>query len=166
MQTRTFPKGTMLLTKGAMARHAYKVLRGCLKSYVTDKTGKEHIIQFAPEGWLISDMNSIFNNVPATMYIEAIEDTEAIVIDRSYMDRAEHLEKEMLLQQKKTLTNNIIALNKRLIMLLSSTAEERYLDFMATYPTLLQRLPLKLIASYLGMTPEYLSDVRKKLAKK
>lgn len=145
---------------------AYKVKKGCLRSYVMDKTGKEHILQFAPEGWLVSDINSFVNNQPAAIFIDTIEDAELWVLDRSFFSAMENQSNKELIQFVNTLTNNVIAANKRLILLLSSTAEERYIDFMETYPTLLQRLPLKLIASYIGITPEYLSEIRKKRAGK
>ncbi len=166
LKTLQVKKGTVLLAKGQHSRYAYQVVKGCLKSYVEDEAGKEHIVQFAPEGWYISDMNSFFNGAEAAVTIAAIEDSEVLLMDRSLHERAKSMPQEDLLQYLKITQNNIIALNKRLILLLSSTAQERYLDFITTYPSLVQRLPLKLIASYLGITPEFLSRVRKKLASK
>lgn len=159
-------KGTILLNQGDVSLFCYKVIKGCLKSYVIDKSGKEHILQFAPEDWLISDMGSLLNNTPSTLFIDAVEDSEVDFFNINTFDKIEDLPNEMLVTQLKKLINNNIAINKRLVMMLTATAEERYLDFIETYPSLVQRLPLKLIASYLGMTPEYLSDVRRKLAQK
>lgn len=165
LKSKTLSKGTILLSQGDVCNVAYKVLKGCLKSYVIDKSGKQHILQFAPEGWLIGDMDSYVNHKPSNIFIDAIEDSEVLVLNKSTLSIAE-LDKETLVEQNEKLLRNIISTNRRLIKLLSSSAEERYTDFIETYPTLLQRLPLKLIASYLGMTPEYLSDIRRKLAKK
>ena len=75
-------KGTIVLHKGDTCNFGYKVVSGCLKSYVIDKSGKEHIVQFAPEDWFISDMDSFFNNKPSNIFIDAIEDTEFLRIAR------------------------------------------------------------------------------------
>ena len=156
------PKGTIILSQGEICKFGCKVIAGCLKSYVFDKSGKEFIVQFAPEGWIITDMNSLFNHVPSDITIEAIEDSEVYWLKSKVEDVFESASKEELIEHINLLTRNIITSNKRTKMLLSSTAEERYLDFVNTYPSLTRRLPLKLIASYLGITPEYLSELRKK----
>ena len=166
LKTNFYNKGAILLRKDSISKYAHKVVKGCQKSYVIDHTGKEHILQFAPEDWLISDLDSFVNNKPWTLFIEAIEDSEVICFDKSDFEIFESLDKKVLLEQIRTLRRNIIATNKRLTMFLCSTGEERYLDFIQTYPTLMQRLPLKLIASYIGVTPVYLSEIRKKLAGK
>ena len=164
--TKKIDKGTILLSKGSICKHAYKVIKGCLKSYVLDKTGKEHIIQFAPENWFISDMDSVFNEKPTAIFISAIEFSEIIVLNKAAFENVDVQGKFSLIEQNNKLVRSLISTNNRLISLLSSTAEERYLDFIETYPTLIQRLPLKLIASYIGVTPEYLSDIRRKMANK
>lgn len=102
----------------------------------------------------------------SSINIEAIEDTEVYWIQGKAMDVWESAKREELLEQINLLTRNIISANKRKRMLLSSTSEERYLDFIETYPTSAQRLPLKLIAAYIGITPEYLSEIRRKVAGK
>lgn len=159
-------KGALLLQQGEICKFGCKVISGCLKSYVLDDTGKEHIMQFAPEGWIITDMNSLFNHTPSNITIAAIEDSEVHWIESTMLDFWEDASREELLEQIKMLTRNIITANKRTRMLLSSTGEERYIDFIQTYPTLTQRLPLKLIAAYIGITPEYLSEIRRKFAGK
>ena len=159
-------KGTLLLQQGEICKFGCKVISGCLKSYVIDDTGKEHIMQFAPEGWIITDMNSLFNHTPSNISIAAIEDSEVHWIENKVLDFWDDASREDLLQQIKMLTKNIITANKRTKLLLCSTGEERYFDFIQTYPTLTQRLPLKLIAGYIGITPEYLSEIRRKFAGK
>jgi CRP-like cAMP-binding protein len=159
-------KGTILLHKGDTSKYGYKIISGCLRSYIVDNSGKEHILQFAIEGWFIGDMDSFFNEKPSAIYIDALENTEYIQLTQSSFDGELEMNNQILEERNFKLIRNIISINRRLISLLSSTAEERYLEFLQTYPTLLQRLPLKLIASYLGMTPEYLSEVRKKITKK
>jgi len=133
---------------------------------VIDNTGKEHILQFAPEGWFISDMDSATNQKPTHIFIEAIEDSEVSFISSSNFIDFSNLERELLIEVSIKYRNNLIATNKRIIGLLSATADQRYREFTDTYPTLTQRLPLKLIASYIGITPEYLSDIRRKIAKR
>ena len=154
-------RGTVLLRPGATVGHGYLVVRGCLRSFVLDAAGKEHILQFTPEGWFVADMLNARDGSPATMYIDALEDSEVISIDNGLFRQLDALPHAVLLRQFTALQNNVIALNKRLVGLLSATAEERYRSFNATYPTLAQRLPLKHIASYLGITPESLSRIRK-----
>lgn len=165
-KTKKVSKGEILLSFGDVARFAYKVESGCLKSYVIDHAGKEHILQFAPEDWLIGDMDSSTNKKPSVIFIEAIEDSEVSFISAADFGDFHRLEKDLLTEMSIKLRNNLIATNNRIISLLSATAKERYIEFAETYPTLVQRLPLKLIASYIGITPEYLSDLRRKIAKK
>ena len=164
--TKKIDKGTILLSKGGFCKYAYLVIKGCLISYVMDNASKEHIIQFAPEEWIISDMDSFINNKPTCVFIKAIEDTEVILLDKIAFNNFETLSKNLIIEQSHKLIRNNISMNRRLISLLSYTAEEKYKDFLETYPTLFQRLPLKLIASYIGVTPEYLSEVRRKIANK
>ena len=163
---KSIKKGTIILRQGEICKFGCKVITGCLKSYIIDDTVKEHIMQFAPEGWIITDMNSLFNNVPSDITIEAIEDSEVYWIESEMLDIWGNASREVLLEQINMLRRNIITANKRTRMLLSSTSEERYIDFIQTYPSLTQRLPLKLIAAYIGITPEDLSEIRRKVASK
>lgn len=159
-------RGDVLQNAGDISKRAYRVEIGCLKSYVLDNSGKEHVIQFAPENWLISDMGSFFNQEPSKIFIEAIEDSTLQVFSHDAYADLEKLNDRFNIEMNHKLRNSLIASNKRLIALLSATAEQRYIDFTQTYPMLVQRLPLKLIASYIGITPEYLSEIRRKLAGK
>ena len=156
-------RGTYLLERGNLCETVYKVVKGCLKSYVIDNAGKEHILQFAPEGWYISDLDSFINNKPTTIFIEAIEETTVLHLVKPVENNTEP-DYNTLIELNNRYLKNIISVNKRLIALLSATAEERYIEFTQTYPSLVQRLPLKLIASYIGITPEYLSKVRRRMA--
>lgn len=158
-------KGDILLKQGQITKYGYLVKTGCLKSYALDNNGKEHILQFAPENWMISDLDSFTNQIPSIICIEAIEDSEVTLISKSEFNNISQLEKSELIEIAIKFRNNLIATNKRIIGLLSATAEQRYTDFTLLYPTLVQRLPLKLIASYIGVTPEYLSDIRRKMTK-
>ena len=159
-------KGTFLLKQGNLCKTVYKVVKGCLKSYVIDNADKEHILQFAPEGWYISDLDSFVNSKPTKIFIEAIEQTEVLHLIKPTQKITQPEDYGKLLEVADICINNIISTNKRLIGLLSATALERYIEFTQTYPSLVQRLPLKLIASYIGITPEYLSEIRRKIAHK
>ena len=164
--TKTIQKGELLLRAGDIATHGYKVTSGCLKSYVLDEAGKEHILQFAPEEWIISDLDSLTNQIPSLIFIEACENSEVLMLPKSSYEEPNTLDSSILIDHTIKFRNNLIATNKRIIGLLSATAEKRYNDFTETYPTLVQRLPQKLIASYIGITPQYLSEIRAKIAKK
>lgn len=166
LKTHKIKKGTILLHQGDQCNYGYKVISGCLKSYVIDHSGKEHIVQFAPEDWIISDMNAVYNKKPSSIFIDAVEDTKYIKMDATNFEAILNSDHNILMQNQQKLVRNLISLNKRIIALLSSTAMERYEEFMETYPTIVQRLPLKLIASYIGITPEYLSEIRRKIATK
>lgn len=166
MNSITIAKGSIILDPSKVCTVGYKVISGCLKSYVISANGKEHIIQFAPEEWLIADMESFTFKTKSKIYIEAVEDSVVKILDSNFFPSIESMENKKLINITLKLRNNLIATNKRLISLLSSTSEERYEEFTKTYPQLVQRLPQKLIASYLGMTPEHLSYVRSKLLKK
>ena len=126
----------------------YVVKSGLLRSYYIDNKSKEHIFMFAPEGWIIAD--SISPHKPSELFIDALEDTVAIVVEK---------EKEDIKDFQK-LINRMEVLQKRIIMLMSATAIERYEHFIATYPDIVQRVPQRMIASYLGITPEALSKVK------
>ena len=96
-------KGALLLQQGEICKFGCKVISGCLKSYVLDDTGKEHIMQFAPEGWIITDMNSLFNHTPSNITIAAIEDSEVHWIESAMLDFWEDASREELLEQIKML---------------------------------------------------------------
>lgn len=159
-------KGEILLHQGDQAAHAYLVIEGCLRSYVTDAQGKEHILQFSPEGWIAADLKSLVRKVPAVHGIDAIEPTWVALMDQAATAVMDEHDPLWLATQVKGLRNRIIVLTDRIAHLLASDAETRYLDFIETYPSLVQRLPQKLIASYLGITPESLSRVRNHLVKR
>jgi CRP-like cAMP-binding protein len=163
LERKAVKKGTILLQKGEIRNMGFKVLKGCLRSYVIDNYGKEHTLQFAPSDWIIGDIDSLINNKPANLFIDAINDSEIILIPFKTMD---DLDPILLKDINYKLLRNMAASHNRLINLLCASSEERYLSFIETYPALIQMVPLKIIASYLGMTPEYLSDVRRRLAQK
>lgn len=165
-EVKKIPKNQFILQYGEVCRHIYFVEKGLLKMYSIDKNGKEHIIQFAPESWLISDRSSLYFNEKSIYYIEAVEDSEVLLLHPDFISKLvgefpNSLEKSDILVQK-----HIKSLQDRINSLLGETAEERYMKFIKMYPDLLLRVPQWMIASYLGITPESLSRVRKELARK
>jgi CRP-like cAMP-binding protein len=165
LSSKKIQKGQMLLSKGEQCRCVYFVGKGCLRSYVIDNKGKEHIIQFAPENWWVSDENSFHRKEPAMFYIDAIEDAEVLIAEKDFYEKVPLIIPEFNGMLQGLVQNKLRSYQKRLINALSVSAEERYLDFIKTYPSLSLRVPQKMIASYLGLTPESLSRVRKELVK-
>ncbi len=161
---RKLRKRQFLLQEGEVDRAIAYVVRGCLRIYTVDAKGEEHLIQFAIEDWWASDLQSFLTGEPGTYNIEALEETQLLLLDR---DAREHL-LEMVPKMERffrlLIEANHVATNRRIACALSATAEERYLDFLKTYPALVQRIPQKYIASYLGITPQSLSRIRKDLA--
>lgn len=156
-------KKQYLLQEGDVCKFIAVVEKGALRSYTIDEKGTEHIIQFALEGWLISDLYSFLTAEPATYTIDAIEDCELVLISKNV-----HEELLKTLPKYETwirlqITNAYIALQRRLTSINSLSLEERYESFTSIYPHIVQRVPQHMIASYMGLTPETLSRVRKKI---
>ncbi|MEZ5037556.1 MAG: Crp/Fnr family transcriptional regulator [Chitinophagales bacterium] len=159
-------KGEFWLRAGEACQQTLFVENGLLRYYSIDDKGKEHLLQFAPEGWFVSDRASIFFNEPSAYFIQALEDTEAIILDESFMLDLAKKDVSFMEFNNKLLHNHIRQLQNRINQLLSASAEERYLHFTRIYPDILLRVPQLMVASYLGITPESLSRVRKELAQR
>jgi CRP-like cAMP-binding protein len=165
IKVKSFEKNKVILSPGELNTSTYFVTEGLMRCYSIDSKAKVNIIQFAPELWWLSERNSFFNE-PADFYIDVIEPTTALVLPKNFFsDAAVHVPSMHELNNN-MLNNSIRFMQKRINMLLSATAEERYLDFIKLYPNLTLRVPQWMIASYLGITPESLSRVRKDLAHK
>jgi CRP-like cAMP-binding protein len=159
-------KKQYLLQEGDPGRYSAFVEKGIMRSYTIDNKGNEHIIQFAFEGWWIGDSYSFLTGEPAEYTIDALEDSELLLITRQ--------SEEQMLQQipklekyfRLLLQNHMIANHKRIAGSLSKSAEERYSDLVSSCPTIPQRVPQHMMASFLGITPETLSRIRKQIATK
>ena len=165
-QEKTLQKGSFLWRSGEVAQYGAFVAQGCLRSYLIDAKGKEHILQFAPEDWWLSDTESLINNLPSAYFADAIEDSVVLLADLAAFQQLDSHLPAFAQLYRQGLQKRTEANNRRIAAALSSTAEERYLDFITTYRTIAQRVPQHMLASYLGVTPETLSRVRRKLAKK
>src|SRR5690606_32830231 len=148
-----------------ICHHHFFVEKGLLRSYTIDESGKEHILQFAPENWFIADRSSYYFNEPSAINIQAIEDTEVAMLEKGFIEKALEISHSFRAYHEKMLQNHVRHQQIRINMLLSATAEKRYRYFTDTYYDLTLRVPQWMIASYLGITPESLSRVRKELAR-
>lgn len=157
-------KGSYILRKGDMHSQAYYVKTGLLRYYSIDEKGKEHILQFAPEGWFVSDRQSSCMNMKSDFFIDALEDSEVVAVQEDFISNKAKESSEFMELNNQLLHNHIRQLQGRINQLLSYTAEERYMEFVKTYPDIMLRVPQWMVASYLGITPESLSRIRKELA--
>lgn len=144
-------KGQILQRKGDLNTKVYQVESGLLRSYSIDEKGKEHIYMFAPENWIVAD--SLPPEKPCELFIDALEDSVVILNDKNDLSIND--------TESKKIIKRFGVLQKRIIMLMSASAIERYEHFIETYPDIVQRVPQKLIASYLGITPEALSAAKR-----
>lgn len=142
-------KGQILQRKGELNSKIYEVESGLLRSYSIDENGKEHIYMFAPENWIVAD--NIPPEKPCELFIDALEDS---IILQKVKDTGS-------ITDSNKLVNRLEVLQRRIIMLMSASAIERYEHFIETYPDIVQRVPQRMIASYLGVTPEALSNAKR-----
>ena len=152
-------KKQFLSQEGDIANNAVFVTKGILRMYSLDKHGFEHVIQFAPPGWWIGDMNSFIKQQPGTLLIDALEESEVLWLPKADLDllytRIPKLEHFFRILGE----NAIAAYQNRLVSILSLPAKERYASFCQQYPSLINTLPQKQVAAYIGVTPEFLSKM-------
>jgi CRP-like cAMP-binding protein len=165
-QQKLIKKKSFLLREGEVCKFEGFVTKGLFRLYHTDKNGAEQILYFAIENWWITDIDSFTNSLPSRLFIEALEDSEVLLISKEDKEFAyanlPKIEKLFRVMTQKT----HVALQRRMIDNLSKTADQRYLDFIEKYPQLYQRLSNLQIAAYLGISHEFLSKIRKKIAGK
>jgi CRP-like cAMP-binding protein len=157
---------TILLNSGAICKHSYFVNSGILRSFNINDNIVEHVLTFACEGWWIGDMYSLLSQKPGNLFIEVLEDAEVVLLSK---ENQEILYREIPKLERffRILTeNSLVANQERLMDNLSLTAEERFEKFCKKYPTLIQKIAQKQIASYLGVTPEFFSKMKSKMLRK
>ncbi|BAV06214.1 cAMP-binding domain of CRP or a regulatory subunit of cAMP-dependent protein kinases [Filimonas lacunae] len=163
LQPMQLKRKQVLLKEGEICKYSFFVNTGCLRGYSVDDNGFEHVLNFAPEGWWMADMYSLISQKPGVLYIDALEETELVTLSKT--DQLQ-LYKEVPAFERffRIITeNSLVAYQQRLLDNLSLTAEERYHSFCKRYPPLINRLPSKQIAAYIGVTPEFFSKMRNKL---
>lgn len=157
-------KRQYLLNAGDVCQYFCFVEKGLLRSFNVDKNANEHVVQFALEGWWISDMGSFLSGDNAVYNIEALEDAELLLLTRQAMDEMLNQIPKMERYFRMLMQSNIVVLQRRILGTLSLSAEEKYKRMMQLYPDILQRSPQQYVASFLGITPETLSRVRKQVS--
>jgi CRP-like cAMP-binding protein len=166
LEYKTVPKKTILLHEGEMCNFEAFVIKGCVRKYYIDTNGFEVILQFAIENAWISDISfSIYEDKPSRVYIETLEDCEFFMFSpetkETLFAKAPKFERAFRILMQR----NLAVTQERLFNTISKTATEKYLEFLEHYPTLSQRVAQHYIASYLGISAEFLSKIRTKIAK-
>jgi len=164
-KSRLYRKRQYVLQEGDVCNQFNFIVRGCLRMYKIDEKGNTHIIQFAPENWWMIDIGSFHKRNPSELSIDAIEDTMVLQISHEDLIKLYISAPKFDRIFRVLIENSFVTLQNRLLQNISSTAEERYLSFMETYSHLSNRLPQTQIASFLGITPEFLSRLRNRLVK-
>lgn len=163
--TRKIKRRQFILQEGDVCKLNTFVVEGCLKMYYVDENAKEHNLQFAIENWWIGDIGSFHSEAPSRLYIEAIEPSTILQVKKADQIRL-FVEYPKFNRIFRVFTENaLVSAQNRILQNISSTAEERYNHFIEHYPTLFSRISNVQIASYLGVTPEFLSTIRKRASK-
>ena len=163
LRPKSVKRKEMLLREGEICRNSTFVTEGCLRSYNLDKNGFEHVLAFAPPGWWIADMYSFISQKPGTLYIEALEPTEVILLSKEDQERLYLDIPKFERFFRIIIENSLVSSQQRVLDNLSLTAQERYSIFCKKYPTLIHSLPRKQIASFIGVTPEFFSKMVKNM---
>lgn len=154
-----------LLQAGDVCRHYTFVNEGCLRLFHMGVNGVEHILQFAPEDYWVADIGSFYEEVPTSLHIEALEPSEVWQISKPDLTATFATHPGFDRVFRVMMERAFIKLQKRVLLDISATAEEKYLAFVENYPQLVNRLPQTQIASFIGITPEFLSKIRKNLSR-
>jgi CRP-like cAMP-binding protein len=166
LETKQYKAKSIILRAGEVCKYSYFVNSGLLRSFNINDHIVEHVLSFACEDWWIGDMYSLLSQKPGNLFIEVLEDAEVVLLSK---EKQEQLYQEIPKLERffRILTeNSLVANQERLMDNLSLTAEERYEKFCAKYPSLIQKVPQKQIASYIGVTPEFFSKMKSRLHKK
>lgn len=163
LKEKKLKKKQFLVHENEVSTSTAFVIKGCLRSYSIDRNGFEHIVQFAPPGWWIADIYSLITGQPGKLNIDALEDSEMLLLKRS--DQETLFNKYPKFERFfRIITENSVAANhNRLMDYMGLSAQERYEGFCMRYPGLMKTLPQKQIASYIGVTPEFLSKLKSSL---
>ena len=162
----TFKKGQFVLRKGDINKYQNFIVKGCLKTYQIDETGKESILTFSIENWWSGDLYSFLCEQPTQYFIEALEDTEVLRITKQNLEIVYREIPQINVMFRILLERAFIAQQERIMGNIAESAEDKYLKLRKKYPAFEQRIPLKQLALYLGITPQFLSMVRNKISRK
>ena len=163
LQAKSLKRKEHWLATGNICKHSAFVISGCVRGYTVDNNGFEHVLSFAPRDWWMADMYSLLSHQPGNLNVEALEDTEMLLLSKTNQDELYKLVPKFERVFRILAEKSLVAYQQRLIDNLSLPAAERYARFCSRYPTLIYHLPQKQIASYIGVTPEFFSKMRKGL---
>lgn len=166
LKVKKLRKKQYLLQEGEVCKAFAFVVKGALRQYYIDESGNENIIQFAVEGWSIADMYSFLTGEPSVYNIDALEDCDLILVDKTANEELTDKLRKFETYGRIQITRAYVALQRRLTSMISLTVEERYKEFLKQYSNIVQLVPQHMIASYMGLTPETLSRARKRAATK
>lgn len=158
-------RGEFLLSRGEMCKHRFFIERGAVREYYIDERGREHLLLFATEGYYLMSVDSVLMGLPSSYFIQAIEDTRVLMLDDEQVRRLVASDPAFEQYERSLLHEHIQMLQRRIISLISGSAQERYLEFVQLYPEVMLRVPQTMVASFLGITPESLSRIRHDLAR-
>lgn len=164
-QKQSFSSKTKLICANSDISPSYFVLKGILRNYYLDSNGNEHTLSFSPVGWWMGDMYSFLSQSPSTSYIEVLEDSELLILTRDNQNELFSKVPKVERYFRILVERSLIANQQRLIDNLSLTAEQRYERFCKRYPTIKNCVSQKQIASYLGITPEFFSKMKRIILK-
>ncbi len=165
-ETHHYKAKTILLNAGEVCKNSYFVNSGVLRSFNINDNIVEHVMSFACSGWWISNMYSLISQKPGNLFIEVLEDAEVVLLSKDNQEQLYH-DIPKLERFFRILTENaLVANNQRIMDNLSLSAEERFEKFCKKYPSLMQKVPQKQIASFIGVTPEFFSKMKARLLKK
>jgi CRP-like cAMP-binding protein len=157
---------SLILQEGAICKHSIFVAKGLLRGFTNNKNGQEHVLSFAPEGWWIADIYSLISAKPGTLNIESNEDAELILLSKVNQEKLYQIIPKFERFFRILLENSLVSSHQRIIDNLSLSAEERFQKFCHKFPDLIQRVPQKQLASYIGVTPEFFSKMKNRYLKK
>ncbi|RZK68574.1 MAG: Crp/Fnr family transcriptional regulator [Pedobacter sp.] len=159
-------KRQYLLQEGDVCNYLSFVAKGLVRTYNVDEKGDEHMSVFGWEGWWISDFNSFLSVVPAMFYIDAIEDSEVLMISRSDYDTLTLQVPVMDRYFRILFQNSLITKERRLMSSITHSAEQKYVQLLTSNPEIINKIPQNMVASYLGIAPETLSRIKRNLTYK
>ncbi len=156
-----YKKGSYLLEAGQYCNRQFFITQGCVRTYYIDQKAEEHIIQFGIENWWAADLHSYINHTPADYHIQALEPSTALILKAEKVDELYRQIPSFDRLFRIIIQKAYVAAQQRIVATISQTAEERYSAFLQKYPGLDQRVPQYMIASYIGVTPEFFSKMKK-----
>lgn len=166
LEFKTIPKKTILLREGEVCQFEGYIKKGCVRIYYVNENGFEVVLSFAVEDWWVSDIASFHENKPSLFFIETLEETEMFLLTPQTKEKLLLTIPKFERVFRLLVQRNLSSVQNRLVNTISKTASDRYLEFIKLYPSVPLRVPQYHIASYLGVSPEFVSTIRKRLSAK